>query len=152
METAGLNKGVTVTNVLQRIACKAVIVNDGNVLVLREASTYDEGTNGGKYQVPGGRVEPGEAFLDGLKREVMEETGLVITVDEPFFVGEWFPTIKGVPNQIVAIFFRCESSSRNVTLSSEHDEYKWVTLNESESLTMASPEHEVIEKYFESKI
>ena len=138
--------------ILQRIACKAVILHDGKVLVLREASSYDEGTKEGKYQMPGGRVELGEPFLDGLKREVMEETGLEVIVGEPFYVGEWFPTIKGVQNQIVAIFFKCSSSSTDVRLSNEHDEFRWVTFEESQELAMATPEHEVLESFFATDI
>ncbi len=84
--------------ITQRIALKAVIAKDGKLLVLREASTYDEGTNTGRYHFPGGRLNPGEPFMDGLRREVTEETGLDIEIGEPLFVGEWFPVIKGIPN------------------------------------------------------
>lgn len=70
--------------IVQRIATKALIVNyKGQMLILREASTYEEGTNVGRYHMPGGRLNPGEAFLEGLKREVDEETGLQIEIGEP---------------------------------------------------------------------
>ena len=51
-----------------RVAAKAVIVKDGKVLILREASTYTEGTNIGKWGSPGGRIEASESFFDGLRR------------------------------------------------------------------------------------
>lgn len=50
-------------DVVQRIAMKAVIVNkEGKVLVLREAATYGDGTQRGRYHMPGGRIEAGENF------------------------------------------------------------------------------------------
>lgn len=135
-------------DVNQRIACKAVIAKDGKVLMLREASTYEEGTNIGRYHMPGGRINPGEPFMDGLKREIMEETGLEVTVGEPLFVGEWFPVIKGVQNQIVAMFFVCTPFSDDVKLSEEHDDFKWVTLEESTELDVMDPEDKVLQKFF----
>lgn len=132
----------------QRIAMKAVIVKDGKILLLREASTYEEGTNVGRYQFPGRRINPGEPFLDGLTREVREETGLEVEVGDPFFVGEWFPVIKGVPNQIVAMFFICTPLTTDVKLSEEHDDYRWVDEAEAAKLDAISPENEVRNKYF----
>jgi len=141
------------TDIQQRIACKAVVVdNDGRVLVLREASTYEEGTNSGRWHCPGGRIHPGEPFIEGLKREVAEETGLEIATHEPFYVGEWFPMIKGVQNQIIAIFFACTLASDAkgdvVRLSEEHDASRWVTAAEAAALDMMPPEHDVIADYF----
>jgi 8-oxo-dGTP diphosphatase len=73
-------------NITQRIACKAVIGIGDKVLVLREASTYVEGTQTGRWHCPGGRINPGEPFVDGLKREIAEETGLTITRLWPSFL------------------------------------------------------------------
>ncbi|HEY4477365.1 MAG TPA: NUDIX domain-containing protein [Candidatus Paceibacterota bacterium] len=58
------------------IATKAVIAHDGKILILREAGSYAEGTNMGRYDLPGGRLKPGEHFSEALKREVVEETGV----------------------------------------------------------------------------
>ena len=137
------------SDVNQRIACKAVIGKDGKVLVLREASTNTEGTNLGRWHCPGGRINPGEPYLEGLRREVMEETGLEITVQGPLYVGEWFPVIKDQQNQIVAIYFICTlAGGDEVRLSSEHDAYRWITAKEAESLDFMSYEREVVAEYF----
>lgn len=134
--------------IVQRIATKALIVNpEQQILILREADTYKEGTNVGRYHLPGGRLNPGEAFMDGLKREVAEETGLTIKIGRPIYVGEWRPTIKGVPNQIVAMYFICKTQNSKVRLSDEHDKYVWITPNQAKIYDLMSPVQEVINEY-----
>lgn len=115
---------------LLRVAVKAIIRNDkGQVLVLREAATYKDGTRPGQYRVPGGRLEAGEYFMDALHREVMEETGLEVAVGQPVHVDEWRPTIHGTVQQIVGIFFLCTLKSQaKPRLGDEHDEARWINL------------------------
>jgi len=139
--------------IVQRIATKALIVNSkGQLLILREASTYKDGTNVGRYHLPGGRLEPGEAYLDGLRREVDEETGLTVTIGKPVYVGEWRPVIRGVPNQIIAIFFLCkpQDEAASVRLSDEHDDFQWVMPADIHQFDLMSPEDKVIAAYVES--
>lgn len=70
------------------VATKAFIVHEGKVLVVREAK-YENGTNVGRFGIPGGRAEKGERFDDALRREAKEETGLEIEIGEPLYVQEW---------------------------------------------------------------
>ncbi len=107
------------------IGAKALISHEGKVLVLREA-TYDEGTNEGKWDIPGGRIEAEEPILEGLSREIHEETGLNVEVGEVVGVFETFPTIKGEACHIVRIFYTAQSTSSEVRLSGDHDQYEWI--------------------------
>lgn len=134
----------------QRVAMKAVIVKGDKVLLLREAATYGEGTNRGRYHLPGGRVEMGERFDAALHREVMEETGLTIVVKRPIYVDEWRPTIKGVETQIIGVFFICESTTHEVRLSTEHDDYRWVDAKSWRKYDVMDPENVLLELYFKS--
>lgn len=132
----------------QRIACKAVISHKGKVLLLREAA-YKDGTNPGRYHVPGGRVEVGEPFMEGLHREILEETGMSdVRVIKPIYVGEWFPVIHEVKTQIVATFFACETDTDQVRLSEEHDGYQWVDATDWQDIDVMPPETEVLKAYF----
>lgn len=51
-------------------------------------------TCNGKWYLPAGRVEPNENLLDAIKREVLEETGLVLKPETLILVecatGSWF--------------------------------------------------------------
>lgn len=136
-------------NITLRVAAKAVITNDkGEVLLLREAKTYQEGTNTGKYQIPGGRLNIGESYGEGLRREVKEETGLEISPHYPIYVGEWHPLIKGEQYQIIAIFTVCEVMGGDVSLSEEHDDYKWVDPSApSKDIVLIDPDPEVLARF-----
>lgn len=133
---------------VQRIATKAVIVrDDGKLLIVREAATYGDGTQRGRYHMPGGRVEIGENFEDALRREVREETGLEIEFGRPIYVGEWRPVIRGVPHQIVGIFFICKPKTTDVKLSAEHDDFQWINPSQQDEFDVMDPEDKVIDQY-----
>jgi len=131
-----------------QVAAKAILVNpDGKVLIMREADeSYAEGTNAGKYHAAaGGRINPSETYAEGLKREVAEETG--ITDFEPLYpvhVGEWWPVIKGQKRHIVAIFTVCKVASSEIRLSEEHDDYRWISPEESDDYDILPAERDAI--------
>ncbi len=108
------------------IAIKALVVYNGKVLIVRESPKNPVGTNPNKYDVVGGRLEPGERFDECLLREIREETGLTASIKAPFVVNEWRPVVHGEPWQIVGVFFECVAESDNVHLSADHDDYKWI--------------------------
>ncbi len=135
-----------------RVAAKGLVVGpDGRVLILREARTYEDGTNHGRYHFPGGRLNLGEKYKSGLQRELIEETGLKVEVGNPIFVGEWFPEIKGVKHQIVAIFSVCYADKAQINLSVEHDRAEWIDPKTRGNFDIMDPDWEVIDKYNELK-
>ncbi len=108
------------------VATKAFIILDHKVLILKESSQYEDGVNVGKFDVPGGRIEPGQRFDESLRREVKEETGLDIKIGKPFFIDEWRPIVKEEQWQIVGVYFECLAESKKVILSKDHEEFKWI--------------------------
>lgn len=59
---------------------KVLLINSKNELLL--------GLSHGTYQFPGGHLEEGEELNDCIKREISEETGIVVDTNDlsPFFV------------------------------------------------------------------
>ena len=130
-------------NIIQRIAGRAVIFYEGKMLIIRESGKYEDGTNAGRYDFPGGKVEPGETLPAALKREVKEECGLEITIGEPIFVGEWRPIVKGKQLQIFGIYFRCETDKPEVILGQDHDDYQWIKPEDSGKWNFIPPNGEI---------
>jgi len=54
------------------IVCGLAFDVDGNVLMMQEAKESCRG----RWYLPAGRVEPNETLMEGVQREVLEETGL----------------------------------------------------------------------------
>lgn len=136
------------TEIVQRIAMKAVIANDdGKVLIMRIADTPKAGPNAGHYGLPGGKLKPGEEWDVGLIREIREETGLDITVGKPLRVGEWRPLVQGEQLQIVGVFFQCATNNFEVKLSEENDDYAWVSSQELARLPVLEPDRSVAAEY-----
>ena len=67
------------------VAVAALIFNDnGEILLVKRGAEPGKGL----WSIPGGAVELGEKLEDALKREVLEETGLVIEPIELLDIAE----------------------------------------------------------------
>lgn len=129
---------------------KAFIEKDGKVLVLFDPT---EGLD-----FPGGKIQEGEArdgdvlsLLNALKREVREESNLDIEVFDPFAV--WYHEFplhhRNAGKVVYLIAFKCKYVSGEVTLSGEHNNFKWVDKNDYKEVDDCSDYFDVLEKYFE---
>lgn len=108
------------------VAMKTFINHNGKILIVRESSKYEDGTNTNKFDIVGGRIKPGQRFDESLLREIDEETKLKVKLGKPFFVNEWRPVVKGESWHIVATFFESFADSDKVILSDDHDQYLWI--------------------------
>ena len=62
---------VAKTNLVKRTSAYGVIRRKKGILLVRGRTSSDK-----KWDLPGGGIEPKERLLNGLKREIKEETGL----------------------------------------------------------------------------
>ncbi len=114
------------------VANKAFIVNpEGKVLLLTDAGVGDHANAKGKWDVPGGRMEQGEHPLDGLKREVKEETGFEPKPDQVslFFTDKWGVGGDVVNDPIIGLFWIVRVDADPV-LSDEHIRFVWHNPND----------------------
>lgn len=81
------------------IRVKAIIVNSKSEIMLGEAF--------GTIQFPGGHLEENETLNDGLRREMLEETGISIKgIHEPFLAIKHFIKDKvGDNNRALEIYY-----------------------------------------------
>ncbi|MBM4241348.1 MAG: NUDIX domain-containing protein [Euryarchaeota archaeon] len=101
-----------------------VLLTDENGKVLIIKRSTDSKTNPGKWELPGGKVDQGESFDHALIREVLEETNLKIALDHVVGASEQnLPLIRAVH-----IIMSGKIEEGELNLSSEHDGYAWVFL------------------------
>ncbi|MGY4389576.1 NUDIX hydrolase [Streptomyces sp. TE12347] len=95
----------------------AVLREDGRLLAIRRA---DNGT----WELPGGVLELTESPEAGARREVLEETGIEVQVQE--LTGVYKNTTRG----IVALVFRCKPTGGKERTSAESTAVAWLTPDE----------------------
>lgn len=101
-------------NVELTVVC---LLEDGDKILLQDRVKTD--WHG--YALPGGHVEKDESFLDAVKREMKEETGLEIR--NPRLVGlKQFPIDNG---RYLVVLFKATEWSGEPT-SSEEGKMEWV--------------------------
>jgi 8-oxo-dGTP diphosphatase len=89
--------------------------------------------NPGKWDLPGGKVDTGENLEQGLLREVVEETGLAISLHRVLGAAQ----AESSTVRIVYLLFEGRHRSGRVRLSSEHDDYMWVSQGSLPSADLA---------------
>ncbi|OGO83369.1 MAG: hypothetical protein A2Y18_03515 [Clostridiales bacterium GWD2_32_19] len=117
------------------LAIKAVVVKDNQYLLLHKSVSEMEKTkinSHNPWDLPGGSIQFFEKNVDGLLREVKEETGLNVKVIKPLYV---YDAIRPHLHMTI-ITYLCKYTSGILSLSNEHDSYKWITHEELDSLDM----------------
>ncbi|MFT5319653.1 MAG: 8-oxo-dGTP diphosphatase [Chlamydiales bacterium] len=100
--------------------CAAVLQKDEKVLI---AQRGPKGASGGKWEFPGGKIEIGETPEECLKREILEELGVVIDVGA-FICSNTF-TYEKVILELFA--YKINYVSGEFVLN-VHDDMKWVDI------------------------
>ena len=111
-----------------RVAAKGYIFRGDKVLVLYKTPEEAAGSMAEQARIdqPGGRVEFGESFEEGLLREIDEESGLRVRIVAPFHTR----TFHRENSQMMQVDFLCEWTGGEVRLSEEHEGFEWLTLDE----------------------
>lgn len=106
------------------------LIQDGEKILLQNRVKKDwKG-----YTLPGGHIETGESFVDAVKREMKEETGL--NIQNPKLVGiKQFPfkNEEGVDCRYIVLLFKAEEFKGEVVSSSE-GEMTWVRYDQLSSM------------------
>lgn len=113
--------------------CVKGIVRDptGRVLLLKRTS--DTLVDPGKWDLPGGKLDPGELFDDAFRREVREETGLDVAITG--IAGAWDWRMPG--RNVAYLFIEASSDGCEIALSSEHTDWIWVEPDRATDLDLA---------------
>jgi 8-oxo-dGTP pyrophosphatase MutT (NUDIX family) len=117
---------------------------DGKILLLKNINKKIENNT---WSAPGGKLEAYETPLEALHREVLEETGLTLEINDQMFkhtLYSRFCTIDSIlhifkthlPGQIIDYPIALNPQ--------EHSEYLWISPHDSLELNLMKGEHEII--------
>ena len=88
----------------------------------------------GLWELPGGKMDPGETFDQTLLREVAEETGLVIALDRVVAAAQWeHPQLH-----VAYIIMAGHVVGGEVRMSDEHDDWAWAGAADIATLEVCS--------------
>lgn len=102
-----------------------VVRDDGRILAIQRRDNQ-------QWEPPGGVLELNETFEEGVRREVLEETGVDVEVEG--LTGVY----KNMSRGVVALVFRCRPFGTAVSSTDEAKRVDWLTVYEiTSSMTEA---------------
>lgn len=120
----------------------ALIFNrTGQVLMIRTHKWSD------LWGIPGGKIKPNEPALDALRREVEEETNLLIDQIHFVLVQDCIQSPEFYrPAHFVLLNYTCQAQEgREVRLNEEATTYRWLSLEEAWELPLNQPTRRLIQ-------
>ena len=109
------------------VSIKGVLVEAGRVVLLE--NERDE------WELPGGRLEPGEAPETCLVREFAEELGAVVKVAR--IIDCWLYEVLPQREVVIVTYGIKRRDEQELRISKEHRRFGWFTLHEIEALPIA---------------
>jgi len=119
-----------VTHVIARVL---IFRADKKLLVLHRSPTDDYRPGG--LDFPGGQVDDGETYAAGAAREAREESGIELSEGQLELVyancSAGYNSSHKTDVNIVRLIFAAPTTADKVTLSDEHHDYAWMTIDEA---------------------
>ena len=117
----------------------AIFIKGEKVLACRRAPHKN---SPGLWEFPGGKVEPGESPFAALEREIKEELGFDCKPRETYDVS-----ITKVGNlEIKLETIICPFDLDEELSSTDHDEFRWLEVNELHKVKWAKPDRPAVSK------
>ncbi len=102
----------------------AFVVDDGRALLGKRAFEPDAG----RWDLLGGFLEEGEHPGDGLRRELLEETGL--EVEPGTFLGSYVDTYGGPESTVLNLVYEARIVSGEMVPADDVTELRWFHLDD----------------------
>jgi 8-oxo-dGTP diphosphatase len=138
-----------------RIRCTGLIVENNSVLLVE----YDD--NGIHYNLPGGGLEQGETILEGVAREVLEETTAQVDVGPLALIYEFPPHKQSGDYNVnekhgLHLIFECTLKNNSIPRLPQNPDphqsgVKWVPLEELDSILLIPNINKQIKEYIQNQ-
>jgi 8-oxo-dGTP diphosphatase len=109
----------------------AALVRDGRLLAARRTTPPEAA---GRWELPGGKVDPGETADTAVVREVAEELGCLTEVDH------WLPGGEPFGDGFVLQVAVCRLVDGEPTAGADHDELRWLGPDELGDVDWLEPD------------
>jgi len=110
-------------DVALQVGVKILLTNkEGNYLLVRRSLEKYPDIKG-RWDIVGGRIDPGTSLTDNLRREVEEETGLELVGTPRLIAAQDILRKAGV--HVVRLTYVGECQGEVVLDESENDRYEW---------------------------
>lgn len=115
-----------------QVGVKALLKNkNGKYLFVRRSPIkYPE--VGPKWDIVGGRIDPGSPLLENLKREIKEEVGLDLVGEVKLIAAQ---DILRVPGKHVVRLTYIGNIDGEPQIDTDHLEFNWFSLDELKAMT-----------------
>lgn len=114
----------------------AVIESNGRYLIARRSA---EKSLGGKWEFPGGKVEPGETHAQALEREMREEFGVRISAGRVISSQP-----HAYPSFTIRLTALLSETMDPIAASTDHDRIEWVRATELASYELAEADLPIV--------
>jgi 8-oxo-dGTP diphosphatase len=124
------------------VVCAIIVNSNGELLACQRSS---ESTHSGKWEFPGGKIEPEETSETALRREILEELGVSISIIRHLELVIYPYT--DLDFEIALSPYLCELSNTKIPNPIVHSQIRWVTLSEANELDWAGADKLVLQQY-----
>ena len=123
------------------LTVRGIIKNDNNEILLVKRHPKSR-TDPEMWELPGGKVDPGEDFDKALIREIKEETSLDCDI------GDFCDAVQNdyMHKRTVQIMMYLENIDGTVKISDEHVDYMWTCLENLKTLELSTSLKKLLEK------
>jgi 8-oxo-dGTP diphosphatase len=124
-----------------------VTIDRGRVLLIKRAFPPLQG----EWSIPGGGLDVGETIVEGVRRELLEETGVVVRVFDQIETFEriMYDDHERVQYHYVILDYYCEAESGEPRAGGDVTEAAWVPGSELPAYKLRETATRVILKAFE---
>jgi len=124
--------------------------SEGRILLLKRSANNSSFIK--DWQLPEGKVEFGEDPIDALEREIKEETNCILTSNLRLFdVKSAIASVNGMSIQIIRIGYEVTGWKGKIEISEDHDEFKWLNINDALKINLVVGVKDIINSYKEIK-
>ena len=123
----------------------AAIIKDENRLLI--AKRHSKDPLGGKWEFPGGKIEPGETPQVCLVREIKEELGVDVEIG-PFYDDNVYSS----QDHDIHLLFYWAGIINGEVIPVVHDDLKWTTIEELANFDFAPADIPIVKRLMKEDI